>query len=154
MHYLVDLALPNNKIPRVFINTGIEYNDIVAFVKELAMNDERFIILKPQVPIKKVLETYGYPFKSKQHALNVAIYQRSGINLSVKRYLGIIESNTLFRCPKCLKYQFDNNCDIKISDKCCLKLKKEPIRKWEKLNNKSIAILGLRQDEGGAKSKS
>ena len=25
LHYLVDLALPGNKIPRVFINTGIEY---------------------------------------------------------------------------------------------------------------------------------
>ena len=22
LHYLIDLALPNNKIPRVFINTG------------------------------------------------------------------------------------------------------------------------------------
>ena len=25
LHHLLDLALPNNKIPRVFINTGIEY---------------------------------------------------------------------------------------------------------------------------------
>lgn len=25
LSHLVDLALPNNKIPRVFINTGIEY---------------------------------------------------------------------------------------------------------------------------------
>jgi len=25
LHYLLDMALPNNKIPRVFINTGIEY---------------------------------------------------------------------------------------------------------------------------------
>ena len=34
LHYLIDMALPNNRIPRVFINTGIEYNDIVSFVKE------------------------------------------------------------------------------------------------------------------------
>lgn len=25
LHYLLDIALPNNNIPRVFINTGIEY---------------------------------------------------------------------------------------------------------------------------------
>lgn len=25
LHHLIDMALPNNKIPRVFINTGIEY---------------------------------------------------------------------------------------------------------------------------------
>ena len=28
LHYLIDEAIPNNKIPRVFINTGIEYNYI------------------------------------------------------------------------------------------------------------------------------
>ena len=34
VHYLLDMALPNNKIPRVFSNTGIEYNAIVEFVRE------------------------------------------------------------------------------------------------------------------------
>lgn len=148
LHYLIDIALPNNNIPRVFINTGIEYNDIVKFVNQLAEKDKRFIIIKPSKNIHQVLEQYGYPFKSKQHSHNVAIYQHSGINHSVERYLGIIESNTLFRCPKMLEYQFTNSFDIKLSDKCCLKLKKEPIKKWEKENNKSIAILGLRQGEG------
>ena len=44
LHHLIDEALPNNKIPRVFINTGIEYNDIVKFVREMADSDDRFII--------------------------------------------------------------------------------------------------------------
>lgn len=30
---LIDIALPNNKIPRVFINTGIEYKMIVQFAE-------------------------------------------------------------------------------------------------------------------------
>ena len=38
LHYLLDMALPNNQIPRVFINTGIEYQAIVDFVKGLATN--------------------------------------------------------------------------------------------------------------------
>lgn len=63
LHYLVDIALPNNKIPRVFINTGIEYNSILKFVKELANQDERIVILPPSKPIKRVLEEYGYPSK-------------------------------------------------------------------------------------------
>ena len=109
LHHLLDMALPNNRIPRVFINTGIEYQAIVDFVKELASNDDRFIILKPTQAIKPMLEKYGYPFKSKQHSHNVALYQHSGIGLSVKRYLGIIESNTKFRCPKMLLYQFTPN---------------------------------------------
>lgn len=31
---LIDLALPNNKIPRVYANTGIEYGLMTRFVKE------------------------------------------------------------------------------------------------------------------------
>ena len=146
------MALPNNRMPRVFINTGIEYNAIVKFVKELAENDDRFVIINPTQPIKKTLETYGYPFKSKQHSLMLSVCKKSGVGKSVKRYLGLIESNTLFRCPKILKYQFTTNFEIKCSDKCCLKMKKEPVHKWEKTNNKSIAILGLRQGEGGQRA--
>lgn len=32
LSHLIDIALPNNQIPRVYINTGIEYNDIVKYV--------------------------------------------------------------------------------------------------------------------------
>jgi 3'-phosphoadenosine 5'-phosphosulfate sulfotransferase (PAPS reductase)/FAD synthetase len=55
LHHLIDMALPGNKIPRVFINTGIEYNDIVSFVKEMSLNDSRFVILKPTKNIKNML---------------------------------------------------------------------------------------------------
>lgn len=152
LHHLLDMALPNNKIPRVFINTGIEYNDIVSFVKELAEKDSRFIIINSSLPIKQTLEKYGYPFKSKQHSHNLMVYQHSGIGLSVNRYLGIIESNTKFRCPKILMYQFTNDFKIKCSDKCCQKLKKDPIRKYEKENKRSIALTGMRKSEGGERA--
>lgn len=156
LHYLIDMALPNNRIPRVFINTGIEYNYIVDFVKDLASKDDRFIILKPSIAIKPMLEKYGYPFKSKQHSHNLAIYWRNKdekeYNLSLKRYLGIIESNTLFRCPKQLEYQFTPSFNIKCSDNCCLKMKKEPIKNWEKESNKHIALTGMRKDEGGQRA--
>ena len=152
LHYLLDMALPNNQIPRVFINTGIEYQAIVEFVKELASKDNRFVIVQPSQPVKPMLEKYGYPFKSKQHSHNVMVYQHSGIGLSVKRYLGIIESNTKFRCPKSLLYQFTPEFKIKLSDNCCRKMKKEPIAKWEKENNRHIAITGMRNSEGGKRA--
>ena len=148
LHHLVDLALPDNQIPRVFINTGIEYNDIVNFVKELAANDNRFIILKPKAPIKKVLETYGYPFKSKQHSHNVDIYQRHGMTLTNEKYLGL-STKTMFLCPKMLQYQFSPDFKIKISDQCCFKLKKEPAKEWALANNKTIVMTGMRSEEGG-----
>ena len=152
LHHLLDMALPNNKIPRVFIDTGIEYTMIREFVMELAKNDERIVIIKPTKNIKQMLEKYGYPFKSKQHSHNLMVYQNSGIGLSVKRYLGIIESNTKFRCPKMLEYQFTPEFKIKCSDNCCRKMKKEPIHKWEKTNNRTIAITGMRNSEGGERA--
>ena len=151
LHYLLDLALPDNKIPRVFINTGIEYTDITNFVKELSKLDNRFIILPPNKSIKKILEDYGYPFKSKQHSHNVSIYQTSGkLTKTTKKYLGLEgEKPTMFLCPKQLQYQFSQDFKIKISDKCCYKLKKEPIAKWQKQSGKSITITGMRKEEGG-----
>lgn len=153
LHYLLDLALPGNNIPRVFINTGIEYKFIREFVQELSKSDNRIVIFNSGVNIKTMLEKEGYPFKSKQHSHNLAIYWRNKdkaeYNLSLKRYLGIIESTTLFRCPKILQYQFTPEFQLKCSDKCCYKLKKEPILKWQQSNNKSITLTGMRKAEGG-----
>ena len=150
LHYLIDMALPDNKIPRVFINTGIEYNYIVEFVKELASIDDRFIILDPTIPIKPMLEKYGYPFKSKQHSHNLSIYQTSGeLTKTTKKYLGIESKISMFKCPKQLRYQFTKDFNIKCSDQCCYKLKKEPVAKWQKKSDKSITITGMRKQEGG-----
>lgn len=85
LHYLLDMALPGNKIPRVFINTGIEYQKIVRFVQQMAEQDGRFVILKPEKNIKTVLEQFGYPFKSKEHSHILGIYQRNGKSTSVKK---------------------------------------------------------------------
>ena len=103
VHYLIDMALPNNKIPRVFIDTGIEYNDIREFVYDLAAKDNRFVIIKPQKPIIKVLQEYGYPFKSKQHSHNVYIFQNN--KEKTINFINQCESN-----PKLLNdYDFIHN---------------------------------------------
>lgn len=150
LHYLIDLALPNNRIPRVFTNTGIEYKAITDFVKELAKKDDRIIIIKPTQNIKKILTEYGYPFKSKEHSQYVALYQKYGINnKTVQRYLNPSEKRKLYACRQDLRYQFTNEFKIKVSDNCCKKLKKEPANKWAKENNKSICITGMQQNEGG-----
>ena len=153
LHYLIDMALPNNKIPRVYSNTGIEYNMIVDFVKKLASQDERIVILKPSMPIKKTLEEYGYPFKSKLHSSLVEKYQRLGLTYGVKNYLGEGDKDVYRPCPSILKYQFTPSCKLKISDFCCKKMKEEPMEKWAKENNKTIAITGIMPDEGGRRTK-
>lgn len=154
LHTLIDEALPNNKIPRVFINTGIEHTDMIKFVKQMAKQDDRIIIYNSNVHIKKMLEKYGYPFKSKEHAHKVATYQHSGCCKTVQIYVDGFKPNgekSFIKCPKKLKYQFTNENKLKISDKCCYKLKKEVIHRYEKESKKNISIIGLRSAEGGTR---
>lgn len=74
---LVDKALPGNKIPRVYFNTGIEYKVMVDFAKEMQKKDPRIVIINSGVNIKKMLEENGYPFKSKQHSHNWSCYNNN-----------------------------------------------------------------------------
>lgn len=113
---LIDMALPENKIPRVYCNTGIEYKMMVDFVKAKAAKDDRFIIIAPKVPIKKMLEECGYPFKSKMHSANYKMFKKSGIeSKTIQRYLKLDPTVENYRndhcCPKILYYQFVNGGD-------------------------------------------
>lgn len=100
---LIDLALPNNQIPRVFANTGIEYNDIVRFVKELSLKDNRFIILNQTANIKDTLEKYGYPFKSKEFSMRVYRFNQGLSSDLIKKYLS---DETKYKCPKKITLYF------------------------------------------------
>lgn len=149
LHYLIDEALPGNRIPRVYIDTGIEYQLIREFVHSMAKNDDRFVIIKPTLPIKATLEKYGYPFKSKEHSFKLHEWQLGNRETNfIKKYLG----NGDYSCPKKLKYQFSDDFKINISHMCCVKLKKQPIKKWMKENGKPISITGMRREEGGQRA--
>ena len=155
LHYLMDEALPNNKIERVFINTGLEFVDIVKFVKSFCQNDDRFVIINNERNIKLSLEEYGYPFKSKMHSKKVSEYQRNGLTMSPRNYLNGTKSDgtgSLFKCPNCLKYQFTCENDLKISEKCCELFKKQNFHKYEKQTTRKIPITGVRMSEGGSRA--
>lgn len=73
LSHLIDLALPNNNIPRLFINTGLEYNLMLKFVRKQMKKDKRIEEIKAGVKIKGMLEKVGYPFKSKRHSHYISI---------------------------------------------------------------------------------
>lgn len=151
LHHLIDMAIPGNRIPRVYINTGIEYVKILQFVRQLAKEDDRIQIINSSVPIKKMLEEKGYPFKSKEHSKMVSVFQNGSSCRSVDYYLGK-EGHKMLTCPKALLYQFTEDFKIKISDKCCTELKKKSFKKWICMSHKTIAITGLRKEEGGVRA--
>lgn len=155
LHHIIDEALPENKIPRVYINTGIEYNDVFKFVREMKKSDSRIEIVNSNVHISTMLQEKGYPFKSKEHAHKLAIYQRNGMTKAIQRYIdGLREDGNLsrFACPKVLKYQFSDDFDLKISDRCCYELKKKTAHRYEKKSGRNISIIGLRMGEGGQRA--
>ena len=149
---LVDMAMPGNTIPRVFINTGIEYRAIVDYVHEIMKKDKRFIEIKPSMNLHMIFSKYGYPFKSKEHSQLVHMFQQNGHSKTTLRYYNPPENRKRFGCPNILKYQFEEGTDLKISDKCCTKLKKEPFAKWQKANGKSYKMTGERLNEGGLRA--
>lgn len=154
LHYLLDEALPGNKIPRVYINTGIEYTMVLQFVRKLQEQDQRIIIYNSGVKIKDMLETKGYPFKSKEYAEKLSIFQNSGKLKTVRQYLGEEEGHTCakFMCPPKLRYQFTDEFKIKISKRCCNELKKKPAARYAREAGRPIVITGMRQAEGGTRA--
>ncbi len=148
---LIDLALPNNQIPRVFANTGIEYNDIVRFVKELSLKDNRFIILNQTANIKDTLEKYGYPFKSKEFSMRVYRFNQGLSSDFIKKYLS--DESTKYKCPKKLCYIFKERGEYNYSHQCCYRLKKTLLNNWARENQKKITITGMRQEEGGNRKR-
>ncbi len=148
LHYLIDMAVPNNKIPRVFLNTGLEYRLIYKFVKSLQEKDERIVMISPRKNIVKTLERVGYPFKSKEHSKQIEQWKRGSKAKSVLYYKNM-QGKTKFSCPKKLLYQYDDEFKLRISDKCCYEFKKKPVKEWVKKSKKTIKITGMRKSEGG-----
>lgn len=152
LHHLVDMALPGNKIPRVFSDTGIDFTDIRIFVKSLAEKDKRFYIIRPGKNITELLKNVGYPFKSKFHSHILDIYSRHGLTGCVYKY-AMPEKNTPHSCPQKLQFQFLQPLPFKMSDKCCMYLKKKPFKDFERLFNRKIGMTGMRREEKGHREK-
>ena len=151
LHYLINEALPGNKIPRVFINTGIEYKLILKFVKEMASKDDRFVIWTVGKNIRKTLDAVGYPFKSKEHSCKLHAYKKGWIGDSVLKYFKVKEGGYVV-CPKKLMYQIQDNFKMNISDQCCYEFKKKPIRDYIKKSGRSITLTGMMKAEGGQRT--
>ena len=154
VHHLLDMALPENRIPRVFDDTGIEYNLVREFVQ--GINDDRFVTVRPKKNIRETLEKVGYPFKSKEHSQRVSEYQaKHEIRPYLQRYIDGVQKNgekKFFQCPDILKYQFTTDFKLKVSHLCCKELKKKPLDEWKKKNGKTITITGMMRGEGGQRA--
>lgn len=127
---LIRELYPN--VPAVFINTGLEYPEIVEFVRSI----KNVVELRPKINFKKVIETYGYPVISKKNARFIRDLQNPTEKNKITRNLRLTGFNQNGKfCPSMIlpkKYLYLVNAPFKISEQCCDIMKKEPFHRYQK----------------------
>ena len=130
------------KIPAVFFNTGLEYPEIVDFVKQ----QENITWMRPALSYLQVIEKYGYPIISKEQAHYINKYRRTNSEHFKKTLL----SDTPFSLS--MKWRFMLDAPFKISPICCDVMKKRPAHRYEKETGRK-AILGNMAEESRGRER-
>lgn len=105
------------EIEAVFVNTGLEYPEIVDFVKRF----DNVTILRPKKNFRQVLTEYGYPVISKEVSAAIEQAKQTPGGAKYQRLHGTSDSGFDFS-----RYLFLEDAPFKISDRCCKTMKKNP----------------------------
>lgn len=133
--HLVRSMFPD--IEAVFCDTGLEYPELREFVKK----QENVTIIRPAMNFKQVILKYGYPLPSKELARKIQ-YARAGSEWAKKYVDGSAVDPegrpSRYRVPgKWLKLL---NAPFDVSSYCCDVMKKQPMKKFEKISGKKAFI--------------
>lgn len=138
-------------ILHIFANTTNEYPETLQHIKwEKEKNGTNIITVLPidchgeLWTFKKVVERYGYPMFSKRISNAIRTYQHALSERTKKNSQDYINRN--FK-------RYDKFKELPISDKCCDKLKKDPIRRKAKELGLKCAILGILASESYQREK-
>lgn len=130
-------------IKAVFCNTGVEFPEIVSFVKWVQIFSNVDII-RPKMSFKKTIEKYGYPVVSKEQASYIYDYRHTkSEKLKLSRWNGR-EKDGHYKISEKWKYLVD--APFEISGKCCSILKKNPMKAYTKKTGR-YKILGTTASE-------
>jgi 3'-phosphoadenosine 5'-phosphosulfate sulfotransferase (PAPS reductase)/FAD synthetase len=138
---LLDLVRSNHpEVVAVFNNTGLEWPEVVKFVRTF----DNVIELRPKMPFHKVIEKFGYPVVSKEQSQFIYEYRNTK-----SKYLRDLRFNGRAngRSKISEKWKFLIDAPFGIGHHCCNKLKKEPAKKFEKSSGLH-PMLGIRASEG------
>lgn len=126
-------------MPAVFSNTGLEFPEIVQFVRQTP----NVTWIKPKMRFQDVIKIYGYPFPSKEQAGYIYDYMNTkSEKFREIRWKGNKDGNYGIASRwKVLRY-----APFKVSNKCCLWLKKRPFYEYERREN-SKPMVGNTADE-------
>lgn len=149
LSHIAKRLYPN--ILHIFSNTTNEYPETLQHIDwELKHNGTNIITVIPRDAkgnvwtFKKVVEYYGYPIFSKRVSNAIRTYQHALSERTKQNSIDYIDRNF----KKYSKYM-----ELPISDKCCDKLKKEPLRRKAKELGLKCAILGILASESYQRKK-
>ena len=133
-------------IPRVFVNTGLEYPEVRDVVDQIFddLPDELCVELEPKMTFTEVITKYGYPVISKQVSRSIHDARYGSPKLKEKS-LG----DGRYSIP--IKWRRLINSDIPISSECCQIMKKNPVERYEAETGRCCAVIGIMADEGGSR---
>lgn len=142
------------RIKCVFNNTTNEHTEILAFVKSFG---DEITWLKPKITFAQSILINGYPLISKEQAQYIR--EAKTTNSDKLRQLRMFGRNKVSKLGGKYKqggiadkWTFLVNDDIKVTEKCCDILKKNPAKKFEKETGLK-AIIGVTQGEGGLRKQ-
>ena len=136
------------EIPAVFSNTGLEYPEIVSFVKTV----DNVKTIRPVMNFKQVIEKYGYPVVSKEVSQKISeVRTTKSEKLRYKRLHGDNNKYKSGKIPN--KWQYLIPLNFKISHKCCDILKKKPFKDFEKQTGLNPIVGTMTEDSHLRKQK-
>ena len=149
---LLDIARTLYDFPAVFADTGLEYPEIKEFVK----TKDNVVIVRPKMSFKEVIEKNGYPVISKEQSRYIRDCQNPTDKNSItrrRRMTGInAKGEQTKACMISQKWKFVIESGIKVSEQCCDKIKKEPLKRYSKENNQ-FPLIGTMACESNMREK-
>lgn len=119
-------------VEAVFVNTGLEYPEIQAFVKSF----DNVTILRPKMRFDEVIKKYGYPLVSKEVSQRVHEYRTAKTDWARQRWEK--EGKYANKAPRydLAKWKPLRDSALPVSHMCCGVMKKSPAKEYEKETSK------------------
>ena len=153
-------TIPENGIPAVFCNTGVELGITYDFVRWVKQNYyPNVVIIRPEKSFDWVMKNEGKPMKSKIKAkdLHQWHYGKRSPAIEMMLTMGQSQVNRLYAKHKLADkdmHMLSEDFKIVPSHRCCEWLKKKPFKRFNKEHGMKGTMLGIRLSEGGARESS
>lgn len=135
--HIVRNILPD--VEAVFSNTGLEFPEIVEFVKSF----DNVTIIRPKMTFRQVIEKYGYPLVSKEVSDTIWYGKRNTNSVRFKQKLSGEMKGSRYDQSR---WAFLLDAPFELNAHCCKEMKKKPFHEFGKQSGK-FPIIGTTASE-------